>query len=147
MGESCMPPTYAMAEFCTRTPVHRYMCLRGQPRATPQHQAETCTLTVARPRFIQLSVRDAGIEICFKIFYYMAVVVVKSRLESHAARGYGDYAIYAIYCSLLVICFLSQVPPAVYMVMVLVYRYWKAKLPVSISYNCVLNYPWVSLLH
>jgi len=75
------------------------------------------------------------------------VVVVKSRLESHATRGYGDYAIYAIYCSLLVICFLSQGPPAVYMVMVLVYRYWKAKLPVSISYNCVLNYPWVSLLH
>jgi len=69
VGESCMPPTYGLlatlyvAEFCTQTLVHRYMrplCLFGQTRVTSQHQAETCTLMLARPRFIQLSVLDAG---------------------------------------------------------------------------------------
>ena len=102
--ETCIS-TYYMAEFitwakvaCPRhmdfspwltwTPVHRYMCLRGQPRATPQHQAETCTLMLARPRFIQLSVLDAGIEICFKIFYYMAEFITWAKVACPRHIGF-----------------------------------------------------------
>ena len=86
--EICLGTFYYTAEFitwakvaCPRhmdfspwltwTPVHRYMCLRGQTRVTPQHQAETCTLMLARPRFIQLSVRETQVSLKYDLRYFI----------------------------------------------------------------------------